>query len=348
MGARDLFGFTRALLEAEARAALPGGAGKAKDIHSALFRRGRYEPETLGLSEANARAWREAFSPHWPELAGMSQEEEGGATTRKAILRFADGASVECVLIPMPGSGRSTLCVSSQAGCRMGCAFCETGAGGFKRNLEAGEIVVQAMAARFRLGWDFRNIVYQGMGEPLDNADNLIRAIRVMNDQSGLAIDCERQTVCTCGPPGGLEALAAAGFRRLNLSVSLNAADDQARSRLMPVNRERGLAFLAEELRAYPRRANFVIGVNYCLMPGINDSRAAAAAAAAFCRSLGRTMLNLIPYNPGSRPLARAPEEVEIQVFEGWLREEGQPLRRRATRGRGIMAACGQLAGRGD
>lgn len=113
----------------------------------------------------------------------------------------------------------------------------------------------------------------------------------------------------------------------------------------MPVNRGRGISGLREDLAAYPRRRNFVFGVHYCLIPGINDSREEARGAAAFCASLGRSMLNLIPYNPGSAPIARAPTEEEIERFAAWIREEGVPIRRRTTRGRGIMAACGQLAG---
>jgi 23S rRNA (adenine2503-C2)-methyltransferase len=346
MAALDLFGMTKLSLEARARELLPGGAGVARAIYADLYLHGRYEPEGYGLSKANARAWKENFHPGWPAISS-SVEETGseGLLTRKALLRFDDGAAVETVLIPMPGSGRATLCVSTQAGCRMGCAFCETAKGGFIRNLLPGEITAQAMAARFRLGWEFRNVVFQGMGEPLDNSENVIMAIRVMNDQNALALDAERMTVCTSGPPGGVEALASAGFKRLNLSVSLNAANDEIRSALMPVNRLLPLAALGEALRAYPRRRNFVFGINYCLLPGINDSREDARAAAAFCRSLGRAMLNLIPYNPGSDPIAPAPSEEDIARFASWLEEEGQPLRRRTTRGRSIMAACGQLAG---
>jgi 23S rRNA (adenine2503-C2)-methyltransferase len=345
MDGHDLFGFTRSGLAAIASEILPGGAGLAGRVYADLFLRGRFDPGAYGLASRNADAWKASFFAGWPEIASVRDEEGPDGATRKACLRLADGALIECVLIPMPGFGRNTLCVSSQAGCRMGCAFCLTGEGGFRRNLSAAEIVSQAMAARFGLGWEFRNLVFMGMGEPLDNVDALVAAIRVMNDQNGLKIDAERITVCTCGPPGGIEALGRAGFKRLNLSISLNAADDATRGLLMPVNRSQNLEALAAALKSYPRRRNFVFGVNYCLLPGINDSRAAAAAAAAFCRGLGRTMLNLIPYNPGSRAASRGPTEEEIERFASWLVDEGQPLRRRAARGGSIQAACGQLAG---
>jgi len=342
----DPFGLTLAGLRARAREILPGGSGVAAPLYSDIFLHGRFEPEGYGLSDANARSWREAFEPDWPAILKTDEAPgEDGLVTRKALLGFRDGATAECVLIPMPEFERSTLCVSTQSGCRMGCAFCETGRGGFRRNLSAGEIVAQAMAARFLLGWTFRNAVFPGMGEPLDNAENLITAIRVMNEQNGLALDAERLTVCTAGPPGGIAALALAGFKRLNLSVSLNAGTDETRTRLMPVNRARGIAGLLEDLAAYPKRKNFVFGVHYCLIPGLHDSRDEARGAADFCKALGRAMLNLIPYNPGSAPIARAPTEEEIDRFAGWIREEGVPIRRRTTRGRGIMAACGQLAG---
>jgi 23S rRNA (adenine2503-C2)-methyltransferase len=149
--------------------------------------------------------------------------------------------------------------------------------------------------------------------------------------------------VCTSGHAEGLARLAALGWKRLNLSISLNAATDAQRDRVMPVNRKTPLAELQRLLAAYPQRRNFVLGVNYCLMPGLNDARADAANVAAFCRPLGRVIVNLIPYNPGNVPLTRAPSEDEVVRFVGWLREDGLAVRRRITKGRSIMAACGQL-----
>jgi 23S rRNA (adenine2503-C2)-methyltransferase len=141
----------------------------------------------------------------------------------------------------------------------------------------------------------------------------------------------------------GIRKLAAAGFKRLNLSVSLNAPDDALRSSLMPVNRTVSLAELHATLVADRPRDNFAFGVNYCLMPGINDAPEHAAGIARFCAPLGRVMVNLIPYNPGNAPLTRLPEEHEVERFVGYLREQGLPVRRRITKGRSVMAACGQL-----
>lgn len=239
------------------------------------------------------------------------------------------------------------MCVSSQVGCKMRCAFCETGRMGLLRHLRADEIIAQLLVARHRLGWSIRNVVFMGMGEALDNADQVIRALRVLNDEAGLAIGQERITICTVGHVEGIRRLDQEGFKRLNLSISLNASSDYLRSELMPINRRTNLATLQRALSAYRPRRNFALGVNYCLMPGINDTRDDARAIADFCAPLGRVLVNVIPYNPGSLPLCRAPEEDEIERFIGWLREDGLPVRERVTKGRGAMAACGQLGNLG-
>jgi 23S rRNA (adenine2503-C2)-methyltransferase len=209
--------------------------------------------------------------------------------------------------------------------------------------LTAAEIVSQVVTVQTKLGWPVRNIVFMGMGEALDNADNVIQALKALVDQRGLHFSQERLTICTSGHAEGLDKLKALGWKRMNLSISLNAANDEARSRVMPVNRKTPLAELQRILADYPQRRNFILGVNYCLMPGMNDARQDAADVAAFCKPLGRVLVNLIPYNPGNAPLTRAPEEDEIVQFIAWLREEGLPVRRRITKGRSIMAACGQL-----
>ena len=236
-----------------------------------------------------------------------------------------------------------TLCLSSQVGCKMGCTFCETGRMGLLRNLSAAEIVAEVVTVGAVLGWRARNLVFMGMGEALDNAEQLIQALRVLADKRGLHFSQERITVCTAGHRDGLLRLGALGWKRLNLSLSLNAADDAVRDRIMPVNRRTPLAELQRVLAAYPKRRNFTLGVNYCLMPGINDHGGDAEAVARYCAPLGRVLINLIPYNPGSAPLTRAPTEEEVAAFIAALRAAGLAVRRRITKGRSIMAACGQL-----
>ncbi len=303
---------------------------------------GRFAPEGFGLGPEACEAWRSTFSFELPELVAVKSDETEHGETSKMVLRLPDGLEVESVRIPM-GRGRATLCVSSQVGCKMGCAFCETGRMGLLRHLRADEIVAQLLVARHLLGWPIRNVVFMGMGEALDNADNVMQALRVLNDEAGLAIAQERLTVCTVGHTEGIRRLRKEGFKRLNVSISLNAANDSLRSEIMPINRRTNLVELQEELRKYRPRRNFALGVNYCLLPGINDTRQDARAVAAFCKPLGRVLVNLIPYNPGTMPLTRAPDEHEVEQFIEWLRAEGLPVRERVTKGRSVMAACGQL-----
>jgi len=249
-----------------------------------------------------------------------------------------------------PGPGPATLCLSSQVGCRLGCAFCETGRRGFARDLRPEEIVGQYAAARLTLGWDIGHLVFMGMGEPLDNFDGFAGALAVFLDESGPAFSQDAITVCTAGLPEGIARLKGLGLKRLNLSVSLNAPDDKLRGELMPVNRAVGLEALAAALALYPQRRNFALGVSYCLMPGLNDGPGAAEGVAAFVRAAapsGRAIVNLIPYNPGSVPITRPPTEAEIESFTGRLAAAGLLVRLRSPRGRALMAACGQL-GRTD
>jgi 23S rRNA (adenine2503-C2)-methyltransferase len=228
----------------------------------------------------------------------------------------------------------------------MGCAFCETGKQGLSRGLSAAEIVSEYLTAKISLGWDIGNLVFMGMGEPLDNFDELAKALAVLLDSSGAAFSQEEITVCTVGLPEGIARLRALGLKRLNLSVSLNAGEDEARSALMPINRGIGLDRLAAALAAYPQRRNFTLAVNYCLIPGVNDGPGTAEAVAGFvARSAepGRAIVNLIPYNPGSAPLGPSPTEAEVEAFRARLLGLGLHVKLRAPRGRGLMAACGQL-----
>lgn len=338
----NVLGLTADGLAAAAELTLPSGAGVARDLYVTLFKTGRFAPEALPLAPASLAAWQERFAVTPLAVKTVVEEETDAGITAKAVFTTHDGYEIEAVRIPMRVDDQ-TICISSQVGCKMACSFCETGRMGLIRHLSAAEIVAQVFTARFVLGWNPRNIVFMGMGEALDNADNVIQALHVLTDKRGFHYSHERLTICTAGHAEGLARLSALGWKRLNLSISLNAPDDARRDRLMPVNRKTPLAELQRLLAAYPQRRNFILGVNYCLMPGLNDARADAAGIAGFCKPLGRVVLNLIPYNPGNAPLTRAPEEDEIVRFVGWLREEGIPVRRRVTKGRSIMAACGQL-----
>ena len=340
--ATPLSGLTQSALDAQAIARLHRGRGAARDVYRQVMRAGRFAPEDLGLSAHACQEWRQHFCLTLPEIVRVAEEEGPFGFTSKAVLRLEGGLEYECVRLPV-GRHRHALCISSQVGCRLGCAFCETGRMGILRRLTAGEIVNQVLVARHLLGWQIDRIVFMGMGEPLEHVGTLLDTIAVLMDSAGLAFAQERLTVCTAGVAEGIRALRSAGLRRLNLSVSLNAANDGLRDRLMPLNRRTPLAELQSALAAYPMRRNFCLGVHYCLLPGINDSRQDARDIAAFCAPLGRVMIGLIPYNPGSEALSRSPTTDEIERFVGWLRDEGLPVRARVVKGRSVMAACGQL-----
>jgi 23S rRNA (adenine2503-C2)-methyltransferase len=266
----------------------------------------------------------------------------------------------ESVIIPMRNYHESswrTLCVSSQVGCRMGCTFCETGRMGLLRNLSAAEIVRQRLVARQVLIGDaaragsslyhyfidhIRNVVFMGMGEPLDNLDQVVQAIRVFHEPAGLDIPHSQITICTVGRAEGIRKLAAVRWPNLRLAVSLNAGDDALRESLMPINRGTPLAELQRALLEYPLapRGRFLIG--YVLLKGVNDSLADADAVAAWCRPLPCTV-NIIPYNPQRNAAFEVPSEDTITTFMERLRTRGVFVKRRITRGRDLMAACGQL-----
>jgi 23S rRNA (adenine2503-C2)-methyltransferase len=325
------------------------GSGMASELYTRFFRQGRWDTVASGLTAASAELWSQVCSAASPLAVGRVERDEGdGPTAQKALFRLADGHGIETVLVPMnsPGGDRGTLCLSSQAGCAMACAFCETGRTGLLRNLTTAEIVAQVFEARFTLGWEFTSLVFMGMGEPLHNFEAVVGALRVLTDPRGLAFAQERITVCTVGLVDGIERLAALGFKRMGLSLSLNAGHQGLRERLMPAGMVNDLSSLHRTLAAYPQRKNFVLALNYCLMPGVNDGADDADGVAAFAQNLGRTVVNVIPYNPGTKPLCPAPTGDQIDGFLALLRDRGLDARLRGTKGRSIMAACGQLGGK--
>ncbi|MBI9085324.1 MAG: 23S rRNA (adenine(2503)-C(2))-methyltransferase RlmN [Desulfobacterales bacterium] len=288
-----------------------------------------------GLSEALRRDL-------WFEPGTMVQEQcQDGIT--KFVIRLHDGETVESVVLPMVT--HQTVCVSSQVGCRMGCRFCETAKAGLRRNLTADEIVGQVWMARRRYGRHVRNVVFMGMGEPFDNIDNVLQAIRVMNDQRGLDIAQRYITVSTVGLVPGIERLAASKMSHLRLAVSLNASNDLIRSELMPINRVYSMAALHRSLAAYPMKKKQTLMVAYVLIPGLNDRPEHVRELAAYLNPLP-VKVNLIPFNPGTGAPFRAPEEEEVKRFCNALVAQRVQVQQRTTKGRDLMAACGQLGSR--
>ncbi|MBW2099705.1 MAG: 23S rRNA (adenine(2503)-C(2))-methyltransferase RlmN [Deltaproteobacteria bacterium] len=274
---------------------------------------------------------------------GLVIEEQKDKGLVKFITRLADGLEIESVIIPM--ATHNTLCVSSQVGCRMGCTFCETGRLGLLRNLAVEEIVGQVYTARFSLGSPIKNIVFMGMGEPFDNFDNVIQAIRVMNDPRGLDIAHSHITLSTAGRIDGIRKLGSLNWRRLNLAVSLNAPNDRLRSKIMPLNRAVPMDKLKESLMTYPLKKSGTFFIEYVLIKGLNDSHEHALELAGFLKPLP-VRLNLIPYNPLSDSQFKAPSDEDVHRFSGWLEQENVFVRKRWSKGRSVMAGCGQLGNR--
>lgn len=235
-----------------------------------------------------------------------------------------------------------TLCISSQVGCRMGCAFCETGRMGLIRHLSTAEIVMQVFLAVHTLKAKVRNIVFMGMGEPLDNYDHVLQAIRVLSDPNALALGESRITVSTSGLVDKIYQLIEDFPPAVNLAVSVNASNDMIRQKIMPVNRKWDMNQLRKAMDLYCSHPRRQILAEYVLIKDVNDSIENAKELADYLRGL-KVKVNLIPYNPQSRDrFAPSPNE-KIEDFIATLRQEGYQVLIRKTKGQDIMAACGQL-----
>ena len=264
--------------------------------------------------------------------------EEEGLTKFVTVLK--DGFKIESVIVPM--ATHYTLCISTQVGCKMGCRFCETARHGFLRNLSVEEIVGQLYMAKFRLGVRVRNVVFMGMGEPLDNYDNVVQAIRVMEDQRGMDIPKRYVSISTSGRVDGIRKLAALNWPQLNLAVSLNAPNDRIRSKIMPINNIYPMGKLHEALLDFPMKKNGAIYIEYVLIKHLNDHREHARQLADYLKPL-KVKVNLIPYNPLAKLPFEAPDEKDVSQFLDWLVEEKIFVRKRSSKGHNILAGCGML-----
>ena len=265
-----------------------------------------------------------------------ARSEDG---TEKLLVGFADGASVETVLIP--ATGRFTQCISTQAGCAMRCAFCASGAKGLLRSLSADEIVAQHMICR-RIG-QITNLVVMGMGEPFANYDETMRALKLINAGKGPNLGARHITISTCGIVPGIERLATEGIQ-FELSVSLHAPNDELRSKIMPVNSRWPVGELMAACAAYTRKTKRAITFEYTLVSGFNDSAAAARELAALVKRVPLAKVNLIPLSPvDHRPDLKRPQEPTMLAFLDVLMKNGVQTMLRRSRGSDASAACGQL-----
>lgn len=278
-----------------------------------------------------------------------------GVLHRDERVRHLD---IESVIIPMVGrTGRRThtLCVSSQIGCAMGCGFCETAQMGLIRSLSPAEIAAQWWAATHVEKAHIDNIVFMGMGEPLDNLDAVIASIACLTDHNGARVPMSCVTVSTVGRVDGLrrliEVVQRDGWKRLGIALSVNAPNDEVRDTIMPVNHRWNMAELREVMEDLMRvRGTRKILFEYVLIPGVNDAdehaRDLAAWLAPFGPRPGRSalgLLNVIPYNPRRNSPWPAPEEADVEAFVARMNGLGVYTKRRRTKGRTQMAACGQL-----
>ena len=275
-----------------------------------------------------------------PPVVDRAQSSNG--ETRKHLLRLADGETVEVVL--MRYERRRTACISTQAGCAVGCAFCATGQTGFRRDLASGEIVAQALhfARELRAAGDrLTNVVLMGMGEPLLNYGASLAAIRRLIDPAGFNLGQRHITLSTVGIVPGIEKLAREGLQ-ITLAVSLHAATDALRDQLIPINRRYGLDALFEACYRYVERAGRRVSFEWALVAGVNDTPEQAEALSARLTGF-LAHVNLIPLNPTQGYSGRPSSQAAIDAFTNILERHRIPYTIRARRGVEIQAACGQL-----
>jgi len=280
----------------------------------------------------------------WPFEIDAHQSADGG-TTQKWLFRAPDGASIESVLMGYPK--RTTLCISSQAGCAMACSFCATGQFGFERHLTAGEIVAQVAYAQAWLGVHplgnsprrVTNVVFMGMGEPLANYTHLRESLRRMIEVMGMS--ARSITVSTVGVAPGIRKLATEPWQ-VNLAISLHAADDELREQLVPLNKRYPIAELIDAAHQYFDAKGRRISIEWTLMDGVNDSLEQAAKLADIAHELA-AHVNVIPLNATPLTKERPSTESRIEGFLSELRRFGVNVTLRDTKGSDIDAACGQL-----
>jgi 23S rRNA (adenine2503-C2)-methyltransferase len=340
-------------------------AYRAKQVHAWLVR-GVDDPEEMtDLPKPLRTELASRFSPARPELIAHTVADDGH--THKLLLRYPDGEAIETVLMLYPK--RATVCISTQAGCAMGCPFCATGQAGFRRQLTAGEVIRQVVVADAALrsgviggGTDgersgsardprtelpdgapdhITNVVFMGMGEPLANLPATLATVRWLHDPDGFRLSARGITVSTVGLTPGIRKLADLDLP-VTLAVSLHASTDELRDELVPVNRSHPLAEVEQAMAEYRDRTNRRVSIEWCLIGDVNDDDEQADRLAAIARRL-RAHVNVIPMNPTPGVRWKEPSAARTRVFVERVRRRGAEITLRDTRGRDADAACGQL-----
>ena len=339
MEKQDIKNFTIAELE-KRLAEISEPSFRARQIFDWLYRKGVSEFSCMRNLPKDLQERLDAiFYVSRPEVLEIAQSPDG---TEKFLFRLSDDNLIETVLIP--DRERATVCLSTQVGCKYNCAFCASGQNGFTRNISLAEITNQLLFIRFERNQKITNVVFMGMGEPFDNYDNLVKAISIINNPKGLAIGARKITVSTCGIIPGIERFQTIG-RQVELSVSLYAADEELRSKLMPVNKKYPLKKLILTLSDYTKKTGRVITLEYPLVKDVNDSADCAEKLAGVAKRL-KAKVNLLGYSPVTGKDYRMPEKDGIALFARQLSRKGVTVTIRKSRGKNIAAACGQLAGK--
>jgi 23S rRNA (adenine2503-C2)-methyltransferase len=312
---------------------------RARQVYSWLYRkRARSFAEMSNLSKGLRARLEEGWDLRWPAVAESRLSYDG---TRKYLFCLEDGATIESVYIPE--ESRRTICISTQAGCPLKCAFCLTGIAGYKRNLKTAEIlgqvaVVMGETPRQQMPW---NVVVMGMGEPLLNYEATVAALRVLMDPEGFAISPKKLTLSTVGILPALERLMKEPVRP-NLAISLHAPNAALRRALMPIEERYHLAQVIEAARRYPIPRGGLVTYEYVLLRGVNDTEGHAHELAKLLRG-SRSKVNLIPLNPAPEVPFQAPKPETVDAFGRILAEAHVTVSVRRPRGQDILAACGQL-----
>ena len=310
---------------------------RAKQIFSWLHRGVRDFDQMSNLPKSLREKLKENYALYQPKVLRKQVSQLDG--TIKYLWELADGNAVETVV--MQYKHGNTVCVSSQVGCRQGCAFCASTIGGLVRCLEPSEILDEVLFSQLDSGLEISNIVLMGIGEPLDNFDNVMRFLELVNHPEGMNIGMRHISLSTCGLIERFDDLAQRDLQ-LTLSVSLHAPDDETRSKLMPANRGRGVQKLMEACRRYYERTGRRISFEYAMIDGVNDTEKHARLLAREARSLS-AHVNLIPLNHVEERQFRPSTSGHMKAFIKILEDEGVNVTVRRRLGSDVDASCGQL-----
>ncbi|MBI1896215.1 MAG: 23S rRNA (adenine(2503)-C(2))-methyltransferase RlmN [Acidobacteria bacterium] len=312
---------------------------RARQVYRGLYKQGVRDLTTLTSLPRELRTALRGHDLGLPEVVSYFDSRD---TTRRYLLKLQDGKTIETVL--MPEEGRDTICISTQVGCPVDCKFCLTALLGIERNLTAGEIVGQVLVVMARHGLrpdDSRlNVVMMGMGEPLLNLPNVLKASRILLDPQGIGLSARRVTVSTSGIIPRIAEFGGAAMRP-KLAISLNASTEEQRRQLMPITRKYHLRDLIEACRVYPLRTWEKLTFEYVLLKGVNDSCTDARRVVKLLANL-RCKVNLIALNPGPGIAFERPDDARVAAFQAIVRRS-LPCFVRKPRGLDIYAACGQL-----